>query len=116
MDISAFMLTGSVGYTFKKSGWKPSVWIGYDYLSGTDPVDNDPDYGTFNTLFATNHKYYGYMDYFVNIPAATGGLGLQDIMLKTRFKPTEQFWFGLDGHHFMSAEDDFDGENTLVRR
>lgn len=56
-----------------------TLW--YDHLSG----DDDPSDGTvrvFDTLFATNHKFYGLADYFLNIPVQTVGRGLQDLALK----------------------------------
>jgi len=54
---------------------------GMDFVSGDDPTTTDVN-ESFNTLYATNHKYYGFMDYFLNLPDHTGGLGLQDIHVK----------------------------------
>ena len=54
---------------------------GMDFVSGDDSTTTDVN-ESFNTLYATNHKYYGYMDYFLNLPVHTGGLGLQDIHFK----------------------------------
>jgi len=54
---------------------------GMDFVSGDDSTTTDVN-ESFNTLYATNHKYYGYMDYFLNLPVNTGGLGLQDIHVK----------------------------------
>ena len=45
-------------------------------------MDTDKKYNVFNTLYATNHKYYGFMDYFIDIPRHTYGLGLIDIHAK----------------------------------
>ena len=113
-NVQAFMLTGSVAYSFQGKG-KPSLSIGYDYLSGTDAGDND--YKTFDTLFATNHKFYGFMDYFVNVPVNTGGRGLQDFMIKARV-PFAGKW-NLNGHfhNFRAAkgsEKDFGNELDLT--
>ena len=47
-------------YSFK-SPVKPAIGVGIDYLSGDDGQDADK-YKVFNTLYATNHKYYGFMD------------------------------------------------------
>ena len=58
-----------------------TVSAGLDFVSGDDSTTSDVD-ESFNTLFATNHKYYGYMDYFLNLPVHTGGLGLQDLHVK----------------------------------
>jgi hypothetical protein len=54
---------------------------GMDFVSGDDSTTTNVN-ESFNTLYATNHKYYGYMDYFLNLPVHTGGLGLQDIHFK----------------------------------
>ena len=54
---------------------------GMDFVSGDDTTTADVN-ESFNTLYATNHKYYGYMDYFLNVPVHTGGMGLSDIHVK----------------------------------
>ncbi len=100
-DVSAFMVTGAVGYTFDIQQ-KPRVAIGYDYLSGQAP--DDTDYKVFDTLFATNHKFYGFMDYFLNIPVHTGGAGLQDLMLKFQIIPHKKVTLKVDFHQFLSAQ------------
>ncbi len=58
-----------------------TVSAGLDFVSGDDTTTTDVN-ESFNTLYATNHKYYGYMDYFLNVPVHTGGLGLSDIHVK----------------------------------
>ncbi len=103
LDLSAFMLTGSVTYAMPDAGWKPAFTLGYDYLSGDNDASDDK-INVFNTLYATNHKFYGYMDYFTDIPVHTNGLGLQDLMVKVRVKPAKKLTLGMDVHHFMSAE------------
>lgn len=100
-DVSAFMATGSVGYTFDIHQ-KPRIAVGYDYLSGQTP--DDTDYKVFDTLFATNHKFYGFMDYFLNIPVHTGGVGLQDLMLKFQIIPHKKVTLKVDFHQFLSAQ------------
>jgi len=54
---------------------------GIDFISGDDTTTTDVN-EAFSTLYATNHKYYGFMDYFLNLPVHTSGLGLQDLHLK----------------------------------
>lgn len=102
-DVSAFMLTGAVGYTFQTAK-KPRVSVGVDYLSGSETGDND--YKTFSTLFATNHKFYGYMDYFINVPLNAGGLGLQDIMVKVYYPFSNNLKFNAHFHNFQTAKGD----------
>lgn len=113
-DVSAFMLTGSVGYTFP-SARKYAVRIGYDFLSGMDA--GDTDYKVFDTLFATNHKFYGFMDYFINIPVNTAGQGLQDFMIKGRIPLSDVWQLDAHFHNFRAAkgeEKNFGAELDLV--
>ncbi len=110
-DISAFMLTGAVTYALANSNLKPAFTLGYDYLSGEDLTDNKVN--SFNTLFATNHKFYGYMDYFINVPAQSGGLGLKDMMVKVQLKPSAKWGIGAHFHNFLSAEDAGNGDNAF---
>ena len=100
-DINALMAALNVGYKF--GGMQnPTVILGVDYLSGDDN-SADNDYKVFNTLYATNHKYYGYMDYFINLPASTYNSGLTDIHAKFAFQPFEKINAGLNFHIFQSS-------------
>ena len=102
-DIAATMLTGSVAYNFGGAK-KARLALGLDLLSGDDPETED--YEAFHTLFATNHKFYGYMDYFINIPRDTRNLGLSDLMLKGSISPWQKTTFKADLHVFGLAEED----------
>lgn len=98
-DVSAYMFGGRVGRRFGRA----SVTVWYDYLSG----DDDPaagDIKVFDTLFATNHKFYGLADLFLNIPAHTGGGGLQDLALKLAIRPHDDWRIAADVHSFRLAE------------
>ncbi len=113
-DVSAFMLTGSVGYTFQ-SAKKPSLRVGYDYLSGM--AADDDDYKVFDTLFATNHKFYGFMDYFINVPVNTNGQGLQDFMVKAKIPFAAKWNLNAHFHNFRAAKGDeknFGNELDLI--
>ena len=99
--VSAFMLTGALGYTVDIDH-KPRIVLGYDYLSGGEPADEN--YKAFDTSFATNHKFYGFMDYFVNIPVHTEGRGLQDLMVKCQIAPHKKLTVRADVHQFMLAK------------
>ncbi|OGU34523.1 MAG: hypothetical protein A2068_04500 [Ignavibacteria bacterium GWB2_35_6b] len=102
-DINALMAALNVGYKFEGEQ-KPTLIIGIDYLSGDDNFTDD-DYKVFNTLYATNHKYYGYMDFFVNLPPNTYEAGLTDIHAKFAFLPFEKVTAGLNLHIFNSSAD-----------
>lgn len=100
-DVAAFMVTGSGKYT--SNHWRQhTVALGIDFLSG-DSAPTDGDYKAFDTLFATNHKFYGFMDYFVNIPVDTNQRGLLDIALKTGIKLSPQAKMDLHLHNFSLA-------------
>ena len=97
--VGAFMFGGRVG---SKLGDRLTATLWFDYLSGDDSADDKQQ--VFNTLFATNHKFYGFADLFLNIPAHTGGLGLQDAAVKLAFQATDDIRFNADIHSFMAAK------------
>lgn len=101
-DVSAFLIGARVGTEFADGDATATLW--YDYVSGDDPAT--PEVEVFNTLYATNHKFYGLADVFTNIPAHTGGAGLQDIALKLGFQAREDLTIGVDVHTFLAARDD----------
>lgn len=62
LDLAAFAAHAGFGYNFDLA-WNPRIYLQYNYASG----DNNPSDGkstTFQNLFPTNHKFYGYMDLF----------------------------------------------------
>lgn len=110
-DYSSFMGSVRAGYTFD-AAWAPTLDAWFDYLSGDDdPTDDKME--AFDTLYATNHKFYGYMDFFLNIPVHTAGLGLIDPGVMVKFKPHENVTCILDYHHFLVAEETPGGETDL---
>lgn len=104
-DISAFMVGARVG-TQVADDLTATLW--YDYLSGDDdPVDATDR--VFDTLFATNHKFYGFMDLFLNIPVHTNRRGLQDLALKGGYDLGDGRTLGADLHSFhLTATDGLD--------
>ncbi len=99
LDVSAFMFGARVGTNIGDA----SITAWYDFLSGDDdPTDGDTK--VFNTLFATNHKFYGFADLFLNIPAHTGGFGLQDFAIKGSVRPIDPVRLAVDVHHFRAAK------------
>ncbi len=102
-DVQAYMAALNVWYTFADLGVKPAISLGIEYLSGDDNR-TDNKYKVFNTLYATNHKFYGYMDYFTNIPVHTYGLGLVDMNAKVSFKPVKKLKAKAVFHIFNASE------------
>ncbi len=99
LDISAYLVSGALGYTFSSLD-KARVGIQYTLLSGDDSVaDNESN--TFNTLFATNHKFYGFMDFF---PGTLSGQGLHDLTGSFSISPSKKLKFRVDVHQFILAQ------------
>ena len=105
IDRNAYMFGLRLGKKFNNVRMKPSLTIWYDQLSGTDDDDiNSNEFGTFNTLFDTGHKFYGHMDLFLNARThGTEGMGLTDLALKGSLSPVPGWtvkgayhWFGTD--------------------
>lgn len=100
LDIGAYLVSASFGYTLLPDS-KTRAGLLYTRLSGDDsPTDGTAS--TFNTLFATNHKFYGYMDY---LPSLMASSGLQDLALSLGSDLTTGLRFDLDLHHFLTERD-----------
>ena len=77
--------------------------IGVDYLSGSEA--NETKNKSFDPLYGTNHKFYGFMDYFYvgNNHGQNGKTaGLLDIYLQSKFKLGEKAALVAHFHHFES--------------
>lgn len=99
-QISAFLLGASATTNITS---KTSVTVGGDYLSGSSLTDTKNH--SFNPLYGTHHKFYGFMDYFyVGNASAQMGKTIGLINPYTKFK------FGIGKgkallahlHHFLS--------------
>ncbi len=108
-DHFAYMAGVRAGY---KAGpaFTPTLWI--DFLSGDDD-HADEKTKAFDTLFATNHKFYGYFDRFLAVPKHTAGGGLIDIAVKNKGK-VGPGTLSLAVHDFMLAADDANGRSGQV--
>ncbi|HET9984226.1 MAG TPA: alginate export family protein [Longimicrobiales bacterium] len=99
-DVRAYMATARIGAAL--AGGKAQVALWYDHLSG-DADSTDATTRVFDTVLATNHRFYGSADLFTNIPVHTGGRGLRDVALRTSYAPREELSLGLDVHAFRAA-------------
>ena len=98
------------GYTFA-TNWKPHLGLEYNYASGdSNPKDNVN--GTFDNLYPTNHKFYGFIDLFswknVHNPHATFSV-----------TPLKNLKLQLDGNLFWLAETSdswYRATQTQIRR
>ena len=75
-DIGAWMAAARLSRN-ATAGLPAALTLGVDWLSG-DVTPGDGRYGAFNTLYATNHKWYGTMDLFLDPAARTRDRGLVD--------------------------------------
>ncbi len=89
-----------------------SINAGIDFLSVTNGLDShNSEINTFNTLYATNHKFYGLMDYFLNIPLHTLNGGLKDLFTGISYKITEEATFLFNYHNFSLSNNISDPAN-----
>ena len=100
VDLTAYFFSVNAGY--QQMGFTAKV--GIDYVSGTDAGTTSESH-TFSTLYATNHKFYGLMDHFLNIRNDTRNGGLKDVYLQTSYQLSEKTGINLDGHYFSLAND-----------
>ena len=118
----AYMFGIRVGKAFNNVNMKPSLTIWYDYLSGTedsDLTDSNAKFKSFNPVFDTGHKFYGLQDLYLGVGTGnqtngTGGLGLQDLAIKTKMSPMPGWTFKMDYHWFYTAESVTANSNRLV--
>jgi hypothetical protein len=95
-DLAAFAGHWGAGYVWTQHAWKPRLFVEYNFATGDDNAA-DGDVGTFQNLFPTNHKFYGFMDAFswqnIHNPAASFSL-----------QPTAKLKAQLDYHLFWLAD------------
>ncbi|MDP1843854.1 MAG: alginate export family protein [Sediminibacterium sp.] len=101
LNVNALMINAYAEKKIKKK----SIGIGIDYLSGNKDNTINTESKTFNTLYATNHKFYGYMDYFINIPTDTKLRGLLNPYIKFSYALSKSAIFYFDLQKFMLANE-----------
>ncbi|MDW3196791.1 MAG: alginate export family protein [Cytophagales bacterium] len=111
VSVNAFFVSAYLKF---KTAATP-ITIGIDYLSGTSTTDSEDK--SFIPLYGTNHKFYGYMDYFyVGNPHGQGAniSGLMDVHLKTKFKAGVQGSLVVNTHVFQSAADLYNPSDVTI--
>ncbi len=102
-DISAYTFSISGNYNLEGE-LKPVIGAQIDIASGDDnPGDNN--FKSYTSLYASGHKFFGYMDYFTNLPGDTYGLGLLDLIGKIGIAPITDLKLNLHFHLFNSIKD-----------
>ncbi len=110
--LSAFLAAARASYALPLR-FTPTLVGWFEWLSGDEDAA-DGTVRTFDTLYATNHKFYGLMDFFLNLPVDTRGLGLWDAGGRVQISPTRRTLLLLDLHHFeLAAEDPRYGTSTI---
>jgi hypothetical protein len=106
-----------IGKTFKNVKYSPTLTLWFDSLSGNDDDDAAGDqWGGFNSLADTGHKFYGFMDqYLAANNLGTGNYGLQDMAVKTKWKLGGPNTLKIDVHHFETQSDLEDGDTDTLR-
>lgn len=99
LDIRAYMAGLSI--TRKLGHHSGTLW--YDYLSG-DSDNTDDRFESFNPLYGTFHRFYGWADYFISFPGDIRGLGLQDLAMKFEIFGPSIAKTQVDLHYFWLAE------------
>jgi hypothetical protein len=100
-DISAYFFGGRATLAFGSSPLA-SLGAGLDYLSG-DETPADGEYEAFNVLYHTGHKWYGYMDLWLDPAARTGERGLVDALASATLRLRRDWVLALDVHRFSTA-------------
>lgn len=95
LDQMAYAAIVQGGYTFKEAWGTPRLGVEFAYSSGDkDPFDDK--HQTLDNLYPTNHKFYGYMDFF-------SLQNVQDLRLIFQIKPTPRLSLAIEGHAFWLA-------------
>jgi hypothetical protein len=95
-DHLAFAGVVGSGYTLADCPATPRVGFEYNYATG-DNNPNDTTSHTFDNLFPTNHKFYGYMDLFA-------WKNIHNPRMTVSCNPHDQVKIQLDGHMFWLAD------------
>ncbi|MDF1576520.1 MAG: alginate export family protein [Bacteroidales bacterium] len=99
--VSAFCASVNIGVPLAQD--KIKISAGLDYISGQDALKSENGYPetshTFDLLYGRRHGWYGYLDYFSNMPAQ----GLQDYIVKGEYRLSEKLVLKSDYHYFRLA-------------
>lgn len=111
LDLTAAMVNAYA----EKVSKKITLGAGFDYLTGNADNTKSNTSHNFSTLYPTNHKFYGSMDYFLGFPSDTRGRGLVDAYLRLKTKAADKTSVGVDVHHFSLAHENHTGFNNLKK-
>jgi Alginate export len=96
LNHEAYMVVLQGGYTFTDAWAMPRFGLEYSHGSGdSDPTDGKHE--TFENLFPTNHKFYGYMDFF-------SLQNIHNVRAILQLKPHPRVSVAFEGHAFWLAD------------
>lgn len=102
MDVAAYLLAGSLNYTFEESPVR-RLGLGYDRLSGSKA--GSTKHKSFDPMFHTGHKFYGFMDYFIGFPGNSADRGLIDLYARGTVNITQALVTNVWVHSFQPESD-----------
>jgi hypothetical protein len=94
LALSAFAIHGGLGYNLDRP-WKLRLWAEYNFATG-DEDRTDQSSQTFQNLFPSNHRFYGYMDLF-------SWQNIHNPEVSFRLQPHKNVSVQLDYHGFWLA-------------
>ena len=100
-DVAAWLFGARLG-TAQRPDRRTDAAVGLDWLSG-DRDPSDGRYTAFNTLYATNHPFYGVMDLFLDPAARTRDRGLVDALATGSLVVRPRVTLKTELHHFALA-------------
>lgn len=119
LDILAWMAAARVRYAYVDADFQPFVEVFVELSSG-DSNPGDREVHTFDTLFASRHKFHGEADLFANLPVDTAQRGLADLGGALGFDLERTLGFTLAVHGFRAMNPQggpglyaFELDNTL---
>jgi hypothetical protein len=103
VGVTTAALFGARGGWTAKGAFKPHIGLFADFVSGDSDTTSPQGLSSFDTLFGTNHKFYGLQDLFLNLPVHTAGRGLTDVGINLKISEG-MFWAKLDMHAMAAAD------------
>lgn len=92
------------------------VNIGLNYFSGNNQLDTASTVNrSFNKLFGDGHRYYGYLDYFLNIEDNTNGTGMRELFASAFFTLGKKSNLEVSYHQFATTGALIDPESVKFK-
>jgi hypothetical protein len=96
LEQKAYMVVANGSYTWQEAAFTPKLGLEYCFGSG-DSNPTDGKHETFENLFPTNHKFYGFAD-FASLQ------NLHDVRLYSSVKPLSRLTLLAEAHLFWLAD------------